>query len=258
MSGRDTAQEQTGKKKKKCVALFWQTLKVTQTNRMLNILQCFLMSSCAFSNPGIRRNSWQNQWVKKWTIIYNKWVEVLSSAAVEKSLLFTSEGKKNIVQFTFSNCLVKSLFRCFSEIKHSETMKSLLLTNFDIGAAGISVLPQCSEEDLKCNHQSAPYAALRGALTAWSLQKIEISCQEPNKHVSSAATFRFTDSEPPAVKRTWRSFVVPSLSSGLEGQQQECSCRLNHSRCVKRCLGDEAEMKQENKWIRSRRIPSEC
>lgn len=60
------------KKQKKWVALFWQTLKVTQANRMLNILQYFLMLS--FLNPGTLRNSWHNQWVKKWSIIYNKWL----------------------------------------------------------------------------------------------------------------------------------------------------------------------------------------
>lgn len=77
--------------------------------------------------------------------------------------------------------------------------------------------------------------------------------------ISWASVFRFTDSEPPAAKRTWRSFVVVSLSSITEGggQQQDCLYRLNHSRAVKRCLG-EAGMKQENKWIQSRPIHSEC
>lgn len=47
MCGRDTAQEKTGKKQKKPkkqVALFWQALKVTQTKRIVNIPQHFLMS----------------------------------------------------------------------------------------------------------------------------------------------------------------------------------------------------------------------
>lgn len=45
--------------------------------------------------------------------------------------------------------------------------------------------------------------------------------------ISSADVFRFTDSELPAVKRTWRSFVISTPSSIMEGQQQDSSRRLN-------------------------------
>lgn len=56
--------------------------------------------------------------------------------------------------------------------------------------------------------------------------------------ISSAAVFRFTDSELPAVKRTWRSFGIPTPSSIMEGQQQDSSRRLNCSHCVNCCLGE--------------------
>lgn len=75
--------------------------------------------------------------------------------------------------------------------------------------------------------------------------------------ISSAAMFRFTDSELPAVKRTWRSFVIPTPSSIMEGQQQDSSRRLNHSHCVNCCLG-EVETEEENKWIQSRPTCSKC
>lgn len=75
--------------------------------------------------------------------------------------------------------------------------------------------------------------------------------------ISSAAVFRFTDSELPAVRRTWRSFVIPTPSSIMEGQQQDSSRRLNRSHCVNCCLG-ELEMEGENKWIQSRPTCSKC
>lgn len=46
--GRDTAQEMTGEKTPKQVALFWQALEVTRTRRIVNIAQHFLMLSGAF------------------------------------------------------------------------------------------------------------------------------------------------------------------------------------------------------------------